>query len=384
MDIFRGLTVLVMVFVNDVAGVKGLPWWTHHMPEGVNGMTYVDMVFSAFLFIVGISMPIAFKRRLALGESRLGLLKHIAVRSLSLVIIGYFLANLDGLDPHLTGMGVRTWDLLAFAGILLAWSANPKPGGRGRLYEILKITGFVLLAVLAAIFRRHTGGGAAWLALGYPEILGLIGFAYFSAGVIYFLVPKTLAWAAGAFVVLNLMNVAAKMGDLRPLAHAPLYFWPLGDGALASIVMAGVVFSLILFDDAFAANLKKKLYWSGALALILFAGGLAALPLGVSKNHATPTWCLFSEAACVAILAALYYLVDIRRITTWAGFVKPVGSNTLLTYLLPWICLSIPFLSYISAGGSSGAYGVFRAFLFTAFILALSAVLTKWRVRMQL
>ena len=39
-DIFRGLTILVMVFVNDVAGVKGLPWWTYHIPRGEQGITY--------------------------------------------------------------------------------------------------------------------------------------------------------------------------------------------------------------------------------------------------------------------------------------------------------------------------------------------------------
>ena len=106
-DIFRGLTILVMVFVNDVAGVKGLPWWTHHMPEGVNGMTYVDMVFSAFLFIVGISMPLAIDRRRALGDSWLDVLKHVVVRSLSLVAIGYILANLGNADPQLTGMALK-------------------------------------------------------------------------------------------------------------------------------------------------------------------------------------------------------------------------------------------------------------------------------------
>src|SRR5579862_3077346 len=129
-DIFRGLTVLVMIFVNDVGEVKGLPWWTHHMPEGVNGMTYVDMVFSAFLFIVGISMPLAINRRVVKGDSRLAVLRHVVVRSLSLVVIGYILANLHNLNPQLSGIGVRMWDLLAFAGIILAWSVYPKSGPR--------------------------------------------------------------------------------------------------------------------------------------------------------------------------------------------------------------------------------------------------------------
>jgi heparan-alpha-glucosaminide N-acetyltransferase len=376
-DIFRGLTILVMVFVNDIAGVKGLPWWTHHMPEGVSGMTYVDMVFSAFLFIVGISMPLAINRRLSAGESNLNVLKHVVVRSLSLVAIGYILANLNA--------GGRTWDLLAFTGILLAWSVYPKTGTRRTLYRILKVSGLVLLVVLVAIFRRKTAaGGISGLDMGYPEILGLIGFAYLSAGIIYLVLPKTFWWVAGAFAVLNAMNAASKLGYLPMLGRAPLYFWPLADGALASIVMGGVVFSFILFDASVAATLKRKVYWSAALAAVLFAGGLALMPLGISKNHATPTWCLFSEASSVAILLALYYVVDIKRVAAWAGFVKPAGSNTLLTYLLPWICSVIPLLQSISAEGLQGAYGVFRACLFTAFILALAGVLTKMRLRMQL
>lgn len=384
-DIFRGLTVLVMIFVNDAAEVKGLPWWTHHMPEGVNGMTYVDMVFSAFLFIVGISLPLAIKRRRAMGDSFRDVLRHVMVRSLSLVAIGYILANLQNLDPRLTGVGVRTWDLLAFAGILLAWSVYPKSGKHRSLYGILKAGGLVLLIALVAIFRRKTAtGGVAGLDMGYPEILGLIGFAYLCAGIIYLVLPKTFWWIAGAFIVLNGMNAASKLGALPVLGHVPLYVWPLADGSLASIVMGGVVFSYILFDASVAATLKSKIYWSAALAVILFAAGLALLPLGISKNHATPTWCLFSESASVAILLALYYIVDIKRAAAWAGFVKPAGSNTLLTYLLPWICSVIPPLQFISAGGSQGVVGVFRACFFTAFILALSALLTKMRLRMQL
>lgn len=384
-DIFRGLTVLVMVFVNDIAGVKGLPWWTHHMPDGVNGMTYVDMVFSAFLFIVGLSMPLAINRRVTSGESSFGVLKHVVARSLSLVAIGYILANLQNLDPQLSGIGVRAWDLLAFAGIMLAWSVYPKSGAYPRLYRTLKSGGFILLLVLVVIFRRKAAtGDVTGLDLGYPEILGLIGFAYLCVAIVYLLLPRKFGWFAGAFLVLNLLNAASKLGLLPVLQRLPLYFWPLGDGALASIVLAGLVYSFILFDASVANTLAKKSYWSAGFAVILFAGGMASLPLGISKNNATPTWCLFSEASSVVILLALYYVVDIKRVSAWAGFVKPAGSNTLLTYLLPWICLAIPPLRFVSADGSQGAVGVLRAIAFTGFILALSALLTKARLRMQL
>ncbi len=58
-DIFRGITMAVMIYVNDLDSVHGLSKWTYHMPANVDAMTYVDMVFPAFLFIVGMALPIA-------------------------------------------------------------------------------------------------------------------------------------------------------------------------------------------------------------------------------------------------------------------------------------------------------------------------------------
>ncbi|MDD3095442.1 MAG: DUF5009 domain-containing protein [Candidatus Marinimicrobia bacterium] len=44
-DIFRGLTILLMIFVNDVAGVRNIPGWLKHAEPGSPGMTFVDVVF---------------------------------------------------------------------------------------------------------------------------------------------------------------------------------------------------------------------------------------------------------------------------------------------------------------------------------------------------
>src|SRR5580692_9820290 len=101
-DVFRGLTVLVMVFVDNLDFVKGLPWWTYHMPRQGNGMTYVDMVFPAFLFVMGMSIPIAVDRRIAEGESRGKIWWRIVVRSLSLVALGLFIANGPQVDERQT------------------------------------------------------------------------------------------------------------------------------------------------------------------------------------------------------------------------------------------------------------------------------------------
>ena len=63
-DAFRGITILVMIFVNELAGMRDIPQWMKHMPADADAMTFVDMVFPAFLFIVGMSIPFAINSRL--------------------------------------------------------------------------------------------------------------------------------------------------------------------------------------------------------------------------------------------------------------------------------------------------------------------------------
>ena len=73
--------MLVMIFVNDLAGVHGLPWWTYHMKANIDAMTYVDMVFPFFLFIVGLSIPLAIRARLKKNASVPALWLHIFIRA---------------------------------------------------------------------------------------------------------------------------------------------------------------------------------------------------------------------------------------------------------------------------------------------------------------
>src|ERR1700710_2086941 len=63
-DALRGFVMFMMIFVNDLAGApeKIVPDWMVHFSDrhhGGSGMTFVDLVFPAFLFIVGMSIPFA-------------------------------------------------------------------------------------------------------------------------------------------------------------------------------------------------------------------------------------------------------------------------------------------------------------------------------------
>lgn len=46
---------------------------TYHIDPGEQGITYVDVVFPAFLFIVGMPIPLAIKKRKSAGVSKVNL-----------------------------------------------------------------------------------------------------------------------------------------------------------------------------------------------------------------------------------------------------------------------------------------------------------------------
>ena len=377
--------MLVMIFVNDLASVHGLPWWNYHMRPHMNGMTYVDAVFPSFLFILGMAIPLAVRKRLEAGDSMPRLWGHILIRTFSLIVLGLVLANAEKIDPKLTGLQPGLWATLALLGAILLWIVYPKTDGRQLLYRILKYAGLILLVVMLALFRRTTRyGNVAWLDFSYWEILGLIARAYLAACILY--IPlRHKPWAPMALLVgLTALNVVSRLGWVGFLRHIPYAIWPFDAGELPSIAMAGIVASTIFLDSSLARSFKEKAFWALGYAALLFGAGCIFLPFGVQKNAATPSWCLFCSGICVLLFLALYWLADVRRITGWAAFLKPAGSNTLLTYLLPdlyYFALGAALAPFMF---SNGLPGLARAVIFTFAILGVSGVLTKLRVRMQL
>ena len=386
-DIFRGLTIAVMIFVNDVSAVKGLPWWTYHMDaQGprANGMTYVDVVFPSFLFIVGMAIPLAIGRRLQQGVSQARLWGHILLRSLSLVVLGLILANAWDADSKLTGVPMRVWAVMAVGGAILFLAAYPRDR-RQTLYRVLKYVGLALVVVALAIYRtRDRAGQVHWLDFGYWEILGLIGRAYLAACILY--VPlRRWTWSPVAlWAGLSTWNIAFRMGLPPVQKFVPYALWPFDSGELPSIVMAGIVTYSIFFDERVARTFRKKAALAAGFAAVLFALGRAFSFLGISKNEATPTWCFYCCGIGVLLFLALHWVVDIRGWRKWAAFLRPAGSNTLLTYLLPdlfYFCIGFLYLAVMP---NHGWAGVARSVGFTAFILGISALLTRKGVRVQL
>src|SRR5258708_9863615 len=387
-DIFRGLTMVIMIFVNDLASVRGLPWWNYHMKANVDFMTYVDMVYPFFLFAVGVSIALAFRQRLNKNSSLPALWLHVIGRSLSLVVLGLILANAEKGDQARMGMNANAWAVLALAGAALFLSVHNGVENRSRLDFWLRIFGLGLMTVMLAIFRRTAPDGrAAWIDGSYPEILGLIGYTYLAVSILHIPTRRWLWAPFGWFVALLTFNAFGMASGSVFIRRLPLYFWPFGNGAMAFITMSGFVPSVIFLGAHRWQTLRGKTLMALAFGMATLVAGWFLAPLGISKIRATPTWSLYTVRAAVRLFTALNWICDVKKHTAWAFFTRPAGANTLLTYLLPdfyYFIIALAGVSYFDTHLNYGWPVAARSAAFTALILALAALLTKSRVGLKL
>jgi predicted acyltransferase len=89
-DVLRGLTIALMILVNDPGD------WAHTYAQldhaKWNGFTLTDFVFPNFLFLVGASIIFSLQSRIARGESKKTLALHIVRRSFFIFAIKIFLS----------------------------------------------------------------------------------------------------------------------------------------------------------------------------------------------------------------------------------------------------------------------------------------------------
>ena len=118
-DILRALTMFLMIVVNDYAGMGGLPHWMHHAATDEDMLGFSDLVFPAFLFCVGLSIPFAIGARYRKGDNMLQVLGHVCSRTLALVIMGIFSMNMRGVEAACRGPSSRCWPSRA-----ISWSGT--------------------------------------------------------------------------------------------------------------------------------------------------------------------------------------------------------------------------------------------------------------------
>jgi len=383
-DAFRGITILVMILVNELAGVHDIPTWMKHMPRDADAMSFVDVVFPGFLFIVGMSIPFAINQRLKKGAGFIQLQQHILFRTLGLLVLGFFMVNAEGdYDEKAMGISIHLWAILFFTAVILIWKVYRTPNKI--LIYVLRAIGFIILIILAFIYRGKNG---EHITPRWWGILGLIGWAYLYSCIFYQLF-------SGNKYLLTLMVAVCvlfyALGKMPVVDHSHWGHWisaRRGDAAHTSIVLCGIIVTLLFFDKAKPVTESMRFLDAISFALFLFIAGYFLRPyFKISKIYATPTWCLYSAGFCTIIFSFLYWLIDRKKIQGWTNFFKPAASNPLLTYIIPdiiYYATALMGIVIVPHFFRSGWPGIIWSAFFAVAVMGVVILLNKMKLKLQL
>lgn len=382
-DIMRGLTLFLMLFVNDLY-VPGVPSWMVHTKADFDGMGLADWVFPGFLFMVGMAVPFAIQGRIKKGENDAQILVHIFVRTISLLFIGVLMMNTSRLNPELSGISENLWALLIYISVFLVWNQYVKLN-HFVIYS-LKGAGLLGIIILAAIFRSGTPEDVQWLKTGWWGILGLIGWGYFVAALVYFAAKDSILKTSFFWVVFLALNILSQLGLTDTLNPIKPVFGVIISGNVPLIVISGLIFSLILRNSG-----KREVFIIAGLVLgivVLASGFVLRNWFIISKIQGTPSWAMICNGISILVFMLLYFVIDVLGQQKWSTVFKPAGQNSLTTYLAPdilyhliWM-FSIPVLFYKQ---SELQWVVVSGSVVWAFaMIGFAALLSKIGIRLKL
>jgi predicted acyltransferase len=351
-DVLRGLTIALMILVNDPGD------WAHTYAQldhaQWNGFTLTDLVFPNFLFMVGASIILSLQSRIARGESRRTLALHILRRSAIIFALDLFF----GLYPHFHYTHLRLFGVLT------------------RIALCYLFAGFICLITQRA---RTLFAIAAALLIGYWALMRFVpvpGFGIPTHDMPILDPDRNLAaWLDRHFIDLTQRTIHA--GRLYNRTRDP-------EGLLSTLpaiatTLLGSITALWLRrvanpavtqaittpkDASSRPNPERAKQVEGAVegtrhfvrtsatitpqhcAIGLLLAGILSLAIGslwnlsfpINKNLWTSSYVLFSAGWALLLLALFYWLIDIRhfnetRAGNWLTFPWLVfGSNAIVAF----------------------------------------------------
>ena len=312
LDFFRGLTMFLLIgestllyehlrdprLAGTVLGFIGTQ--LDHHPWA--GLRFWDLVQPFFMFIVGAALALSVAKREARGESRASITKHVIIRSVTLLVLGWAL--------YCIGPGRITFrfqNVLAQLGVtypIAYFLMRRKP--RTQI-----AWSFVFILATEVIYRVF------WVP-GYNQ--PFVPDHNFGSWVDMLLGGEL---SAGHWVAFNALPTAAHTvwGVLAGK-------WLMGDSAP-----------------------KKKIAWLAGLGAAGVAAGFSLTAVEpMIKRICTAPFILAGGGFCLLMLAFSYWLMDVRKWNRWALFLNVVGMNSLFIYLFTesggttWIrSLAFPF-----------------------------------------
>lgn len=388
-DILRALTMCLMIFVNHLWTIQGVPHWMGHAKTMEDFLGLADFVYPSFLFAMGMSIPYSIERRISRGEAPADTVLHILKRGFSLVLMGVLMVN-EGAGLNIGPHSEALYPIVMTLGIFLLWNDYGQ-GVRPVPRTLLRILGAAALLWMILRFRTPEGGlmQASWWG-----ILGLIGWAYLACALIYYIGRGSLkvlvpAWLF--FLLLGLLFTVTRNGEsildlgrgnfidgLRQSLH-------FGNGSDHALAMGGVLLSVV--GVRYAQGWKPGLRVAaglGAGAVLAGLGALSHLGFISSKNLATLPWVLWSTAISVVLYTLLQTLVR-HGLTAWSKPLSPAGKAPLTAYMIPEFLAGFCSLTGLHLWHRFGGLaGILYCIAYVALVVAITWLLGKIHIRLKL
>lgn len=320
-DALRGLTVAAMVLVNNPG-----TWSAVYAPlqhAAWHGWTPTDAVFPFFLFVVGVSIPLALGP--SLGRGAAGRSVRVARRAAVIFALGLLLHAL----PFFPLAELRI------------------PGVLQRI---------AVCYLLAALLVLATGGARGWRAQGIVAAALLVGY--------WLLMTRVGAPGHAAGDLSPEGNLSGYVDRLilgtRHIWQATRVYDP--EGILSTLPATATTLLGVLAGHWVRAGQEGAR--SGARPSLstvggLVAAGLAATALGwlwglsfpVNKPLWTSSYALLMAGLAALALAACHWTIEVRGRRGWAVPFAMLGVHALTLFFLSSLMAKLLFIVRVGAGG---------------------------------
>lgn len=289
LDVFRGMTIAGMTLVNNPGTWSAIYGPLAHAEW--HGWTHTDLVFPFFLFIAGVSLTYSFGARIGAGAKRSDLLRHTLRRAAVIFLIGFLLA----VTPYFNFGTVR------------------------------------IMGVLQRIALCYAAAGLIYLYLSQKQRAIVIGVALagYWAAMTFIPVP---GYGAGNLTPEG--NLAAYIDRALMKGHLWRPMWD-PEGLFSTIPAIATT----LIGTFVGEWLRQKTKWQNKVT-VLAIGGAVAMIVGtalhplfpINKGLWTSSYVIFTAGYAMLVLAACYWLIDVKQWRAWSKPFLVFGMNAILIF----------------------------------------------------
>jgi len=325
LDVFRGLVIVLMILVNSQSA-SGYPLLLH---ADWNGFTLADLVFPAFLFIVGITAVISLNRHLS-SENKTELYKSILKRSIILFLLGLFLNFFPWKSD---------WETFRVYGIL----------------QRIALCYFVCSLIYLNTNFKTQVLLFLFLNLAYWLLLTQVPVPYDDVNQLT---------AEGSWVAYfdQMIFSSGHLHDKTYDAEGFLSTFP----SIATTLFGMLIGQVLLKNKE---NKLKCLYLMTIIGLLtLSCGWVWSFYFPINKNLWTSSYVLWSGGLSLLLFAACFLIIDLAGYRKWAFPFKVFGMNALFAFIIHVLFLKAQFkIKLLCHGNESNLKDCITQSLFSSF-----------------